>query len=468
MKHILAFYFLFVTCFTFSQQSKIDSLLSLIKTDKPDSSKVQHLNDLAWEISFRNPDTAIVLSKEALQLATDIAIKIETKWNNANIKQSIQTDIGQSYNQLGAFHYYKADYFISLQFFQKALNVWEQLQKLQIQKTKILNHKSSTLSNIGLVYSEQGDYAKALGYFFSALKIAEELGDKNGIAAFLGNIGIVFHHQKDYPKALEYYSRALKIAEELEDKNGMAIYLGNIGVIYSEQGNYPKALDFYFKALKIDEEIGNKICTVAELGKIGVVFHHQKHYHEALDYYFKALKMAEELGDKNRIAIWLGNIGSLYTDIKKYTEAEKYLLNALKIDKEIGALDGEKNIEEALTELYEKTGNYKKALEHYKKSIVAKDSLYNEEKHKEITRKEMNFEFEKKEAAAKVEQEKKDLKKDLITGFALSLLMLVLAFLLFAFRSLRVTTKQTFLIISNFLGTFISRPKIFRNKDTNI
>jgi tetratricopeptide (TPR) repeat protein len=61
----------------------------------------------------------------------------------------------------------------------------------------------------------------------------------------------VYCKQGDYAKALEYYFKALRINEEIENKEGQAINLGNIGNVYSDQGNYAKALDYYFKALKI-------------------------------------------------------------------------------------------------------------------------------------------------------------------------------------------------------------------------
>ena len=94
--------------------------------------------------------------------------------------------------------------------------------------------------------------------------------------------------------------------------------------------------------------------------------------------------------------------------------------------------------------------------------MVVKDSLFNTDKNKEITRMEMNYEFEKKEASVKAEQEK----KDLVTLFSLILLILVLGFLVFAFRSLRITTKQTLLIIRNYFSLLMTRPKIYRNKHT--
>lgn len=53
-------------------------------------------------------------------------------------------------------------------------------------------------------------------------------------------------------------------------------------------------------------------------------------------------------------------------------------------------------------------GNHQSALENYKLYITYRDSLFNEENTKEQTRTEMNYRFEKKEAAAQAEQDKKD------------------------------------------------------------
>jgi hypothetical protein len=72
----------------------------------------------------------------------------------------------------------------------------------------------------------------------------------------------------------------------------------------------------------------------------------------------------------------------------------------------------------------------------------------------------MNYEFEKKEVVAKIkaEQEKKDLKKNMLIGISLMGVLLLFMFLLFAFRSLRINTKQVLLIVYNFLRKFVTRP----------
>src|ERR1035437_1787691 len=159
--------------------------------------------------------------------------------------------------------------------------------------------------------------------------------------------------------------------------------------------------------------------------------------------------MEKELGEKKSIAGDLSNIGSLYNETKKNIEAEKYILDALKLDKEIGTQDGERVDENNLSDLYEKTNRYQLALEHYKKAMALKDTLFSAEKSKEITRKEMNYEFEKKEAKVKAEAEKQQAvaeaerkKQQVILYSVIGGLLIVLLFAGFIFRALRITRKQ--------------------------
>ncbi len=78
--------------------------------------------------------------------------------------------------------------------------------------------------------------------------------------------------------------------------------------------------------------------------------------------------------------------------------------------------------------------------------MALKDIIYNVEKNKELTRHELNYEFEKKETAAKSAQEKKDAVAKLIlysvsAGFGLVLLLAV-----FIFRSYRQKQKANVII----------------------
>ena len=167
-------------------------------------------------------------------------------------------------------------------------------------------------NQIGNIFWLQSDYPTALKYYFKALKISEELGDKNLIAKNIGNIGIIYNNQDDYPKALTCFFKALKIEEAIGDKNGIARNLVNIGLVYQSQAEdqkkpelksdgYTKALTHYLQALKLFKELVNKNGIGVTLGNIGIVYYHQNDYSKALEYYFKALKIKEESGSKNGI-----------------------------------------------------------------------------------------------------------------------------------------------------------------------
>ena len=407
------------------KQQKIDSLLNVLKTAKEDTNKVNHLYNLGRELLYSNPDTSMILGNQALSLSE---------------KATSKKHIADSYHIIALAYFLKGNYPSSLENNFKALALREELAD----KSGI----AKSLGNIGNNYMHQADYPKALDYYFKGLKMLEKIGNKNGVAMWLGNIGILYWKQKEYPKALDYSFKALKMHEEFGNKQGIETCLANIGGVYADQGDKPKALDYYFKALKIAEELGNRDGISAHLGNIGFVYHVQKNYPKALDYSFNALKIAEELGDKNGIAINLSRIGSVYTETGKFAEAEEYLKKAIAICDSIGVMDYLRQSEESLSQLYDTTGRYKLALEHYKKAMVLRDTLFNQEKNKEFTRKEMNYEFEKKEAATKAEFDKQmavadvELKKQkLLKNFFIGGLALLLILSYFVYNNFRTANK---------------------------
>lgn len=350
---LLSVYFFSLMFLNAQGNPRIDSLLSLLKKDKEDTGKVNNLNNLSREyLNTCSYDTALQFGSAALALA------------------------------------------------QQLRNSSDESIALQSKKSMV-----AAYGNIGVIYMEQGDYPSALEYYLKALKVAEETGDKDKIAIQLGNIGSIYTNQDDYPNALEYYNKALKLFEGSGNRGKIATVLSNTGIIYWYQRDYAKALEYYQKALKIRDNINDKNGMTNLLGNIGTVYHVQKDYPNALEYYLKALKVAEEIEDKSRIAIWLGNTGELYTALKEYDKAEKYLLKSLAIAEQIRSMDDIRAGHLHLSEMYETMGKFSTALEHYKKAMIAKDSIFNEEKNKEITRKIMTYEFEKKEAVAQKNME---------------------------------------------------------------
>ncbi len=206
-----------------------------------------------------------------------------------------------------------------------------------------------------------------------------------------------------------------------------------MGVVYQDQHNYPEALEANFKTLKIAEGLGNKYLQVKALNNSGTDYQMQGNYSKALEYHFKALRMENEIGDKSMQAATLGGIGNDYTKAGEFKEAEEYLKRAIAMCDSLGITDKSYFFESCISQLYDTTGRPELAFEHYKKAMVLKDTLFNVDKGKQITRKEMNYDFDKKEAAAQAEQEKKNIRQTIIrnaitVGLAGALIFLIVVY----------------------------------------
>ncbi|PCH87512.1 MAG: hypothetical protein COB88_05320, partial [Flavobacteriales bacterium] len=244
MRHprFLVILFLILHLSSSAQSHKIDSLKTLLQTADHDTTRINTLLALAREVE-NNPDTAILLSTQALELCAQLPLTIKRGQGQVPFRTH---GTALSHRYLGIFNGRKGNLPLALSHNFQALKISEELQD---KKGLAFN-----FGNIGVVYISQGDYPKALEYYFKALKIGEELSDKKLIGGLLMNIGNIYDSQGDYPRALEHQLRALKINEEIGNKTRIAFSLGNIGVVYTKWDDYPKALEYYFKALKIDEE----------------------------------------------------------------------------------------------------------------------------------------------------------------------------------------------------------------------
>ena len=124
------------------------------------------------------------------------------------------------------------------------------------------------------------------------------------------------------------------------------------------------------------------------------------------------------------------NTGTAKRDVTTLQKAKVYTDSAITICKEIGDLNSLSANYELLSEIQTLLGNNRSALESYKNYTLFKDSVFNMEKDKKLTETAMQYAFDKKEAAAKAEQEKKDIRQrnirnSIIAGAAVLLLLLV-------------------------------------------
>lgn len=253
------------------------------------------------------------------------------------------------------------------------------------------------LGKMGMVYYNQGEYENALVHYLQALKINEEIGNKNGVSDNLCNIGTVYRTQKKYEKALEYQFKALKMDEDSENKYAIASDHTNIGNIYFDAENYQKAMIYYPKALEVFEELSDKQNTATVLNNIGAIYFNRGNFQAAVENFNRAIKIYEAEGDKMGIAIDLNNIGEVFASQKKYTTAIEYYKKSLSIATEIGAKDIQKYNYNSLADVSAKMNNYNAAYEYHKSYSDIANTLLNSETTSHINEMAIKYETEEKE-----------------------------------------------------------------------
>jgi tetratricopeptide (TPR) repeat protein len=315
-----------------------------------------------------------------------------------------QQGIASSYNLIGIIHYAQGRYAKTLEAFQKALAIRERIGDQQ--------GIAGSYNNIGVIHKTQGRYAEALEALQKALTIFERIGDQQRIADCYNNIGTIHADQGRYAEALEAYQKALTILERIGYQQGIANCYNNIGNIHVKQERYADALEAYQKALAIQERIGDQQGIATLYNNIGVTNLAQGRYAEALESYQKALAIRERIGDQRGMASSYNNIGTLHRVQGRYTKALEAFQKALAIAQPLGLQDDLDeiylNLAQTDSALAASGQNHlwKSAYLHHRLYAAYKDSVINEASIRKQAQLESQYEYDKKTALLKAEQEK--------------------------------------------------------------
>jgi len=404
--------------------SKTDSLKDLLTTAQADTTRINTLYRLSVALSrIGDYDQALDYANKAL---TEIrSTNDEVRMTNEKLGW-LKKATAEAYNTIGIIYYQQGNY-------PKALDHYIRSLKLK----KKLNDKAGiarTYNNIAVIYRLQGNYSKALDHYIRSLKFARQLKDKPGIANTYNNIAIIYYQQGNYPKALEQYTRSLKLKRQLNDRAGIAVIYNNFALIYWEQGNYSKALEHYTRSLKLARQLKDKYLIAANYYNIGSLYtmlpdsvlsissDSTKHlYARAMELQQKSLKITKKMGAAEQMTWALYGIGALYMKQQRYGEAVSYFEQSADIADSIGAkphmveayeklaicnwqlavqlaVPTNRDLRYApigsLQSANERADLLEKAYKYEVKYANIKEEVFNEEKSKEIGRKEMEYEYE--------------------------------------------------------------------------
>jgi len=325
-----------------AQQTKVDSLLSVLKTFPDDTNRVNCLNELASNYSEADAIKMIEAAHEALEIAKRI---------------SYEKGIADAYGYLGSG------------------------------------------------YAEAGNNGKAIECFLEALRIGEKRKDLREVALDLHDIGATYIMEGKFDEGIQYYNRAIEIWKQAGNKKGPVTALYNIGYAYQMLGKDTLAMQYYNEAIGRSREIDHSHPLIFSLVNTSVLHLKYKNYSAALQVLDEALKLATE-HHNNIMAEIYGIYGEIYLakgmPQRALAMTEKGLALAKSDHINLYTLQNYKRLEN----IYKQLGNLSKAYEFLSSYTVLNDSVKKESNRVSIEQMVHGYEMEKKDIqmAAQVER----------------------------------------------------------------
>ncbi len=443
----------------------VDSLLLALAGMKDDTAKVNMYFDLMSAYVYYKPEEGLTYQAAALDLATKTGWKIGV----AKIK-----------DRIGRLNWRKGNFSEALKYHNEALEAYQQTDNpygryilveiaqdyvddgkyaqaepylLKSVKLCIANDDKQTLTLaydiIGYMYRMQGNISKATEMGYTYLKVAEEMGDKMSIYYAATHLGQNLRDIGNYPDALKYYKLGLQTIHGTDNKFQEAQSNIDVGDVYKATGNLTEATNSYAYALQLANELEDaNLLADVHIG-LGDISASQGRYKEAIINYRKAENGYRSIAHKGDMAYLYAKMGIAYTRLQQYNQATKSFNNALTLYKELGADLSMASYYSGMALLDSATGNWKDAYLHYRKYIVINDSSFSDETLKKAVASQMKYESDKKEAALKAEQEKKDLltqaeinRQRNILYSCIAVLAIVLVFSMVVFRQRNKIAKE--------------------------
>lgn len=337
MRYIVFIFFLIVFHHAIGQKTKLDSLyLDLENHPQEDSARLDIMFDICYLEGFSNPEKSKELAEQALRIAKDL---------------------------------------------------------------RYLRGEARANRYLAVYYNGVGEKGKAATYAYAMLAAFEQLGPdaEKGVGQANQLLGIIHEEMQEFNKAEEFYHRALAIYRKLDLKRDIGYCYNSLGSLKLSQLQNDSAQQWFLKSMHIREELKDERGLAQIYSNVAITYMNENKYTQALSYYEKALPIIQKLNNKKTEAIQYNNMGKLYTLIGDYGKANNYLLQSELIAKALGDKRILEDTYEKLTSLEKKRGNSVEALKYLELKVAYRDSVFTEEKSRQLAEVKTRYETEKKD-----------------------------------------------------------------------
>ena len=230
-----------------------------------------------------------------------------------------------------------------------------QLKALQLHE---LEKDSAGISGIyysmGTIFYYQERYEDALKYYFKTKSLNKKLNLQKRYYASLEAIGSTYEKLGEEEKSSEYTTKALKLAQQLNYKTGIAYGLGNLASDKKNRGLYTDSENLYLQSIQLKKELNDTWGMVGSSLMLTKLYLDWEKPYQAIVILTDIEKSALKIKSKPRLVSIYEYFKSAYTQLndtemafiylEKYVAIKDSLLNE-KLAEEMGQAKNRYEIE---------------------------------------------------------------------------------------------------------------------------
>ena len=312
----------------------------------------------------------------------------------------------------------------------------------QARSLNYLFGQAKAINSMGLAFGQFGDYAKAIKTFNQSKSLFKSLNDTIWIVGTSSNIAYAYMRQGKWQKSLVTLQECYGLTKTVTkpEFRWKPIVLLNIGECYYNLHQLDSASVYLNQALPLAKE--KKITQIGRiLYLLGDVALAQKNKSQAYSFYRQSI--AALLKEDAYIGLDAAyyRLATFYQKTAQKDSLLHYAKLALAYSQKSAHAESILKASQFLAELYEGRDDTE-ALRYYKIAVIAKDSLFSQDKVKQS----LSLNFEEKQQAREIEAARADYQNTVRTYIFIGLLATIGTIALVLYRNNRQKQKANALL----------------------
>jgi len=353
---------------SFGQEPLLDSLRNELNRLEPtlqsslrDSTYVNVLNDLAYEIRYKQRDSLRKLSEEALRFSKNIGY----------IKGEIE-----AYINLGNYHSDGGNHTKAAVLMNKALT--------KSRTYKFYSLELRAISHLAIVHDYLDKNELAFKEMLAGIDIATKLNNQKYLSLYNMNIGVLYLSLNEYSDALSYLKIAKKFGEHYRDEIILAMINSNLASAYTHSDKPETGIQVIDAAIATFENNNAPDWLAFAYTIKGKAYLQKRDYESALHWFKQSEKLYAIIDDERSETILFLAMAKTYLNLESDSISEVHAKRAYNLAEIYKDKERQKTASELLYILYKKKNDLGESFKYLEVFQQLSDTLAQDESKKSL------------------------------------------------------------------------------------